>query len=178
MIKKWKTKKSTEVFKTGWFSIRKDDCLRGDGKRIKDFYTIISPNGAMVVPVTDFREVIMVNQYRQSIKKFSLECPAGFMDKGESFLKTAKRELLEETGYSFKKIKKLGEFYSYSSKLTTKVGIFLATGCRKEGSQKLDGGENLDVEVVPFDRINKLIESGRIDSMDSVLALKLAVKNI
>ena len=178
MIKKWQTKKSTEVFRTKWFSILKDDCLTSDGNRIKDFYVINSPNGAMVVPITDSGEVILVNQFRQSVKKFSLECPAGFMDKGESFLKTAKRELLEETGYSFKEIKKLGEFYSYSSKLTTKVGIFVATGCTKTKSQSLDGGENLDVEVVSLKKINKLIESGKINSMDSVLALKMAIETL
>lgn len=172
------TKGSRIAFKTKWFFIREDDCLTSERKRIKDFYVINSPNGAMVVPFTSSGDIVLVSQFRQSTKKFSLECPAGFMDKGESFLKTAKRELLEETGYSFKSIKKLGEFYSYSSKLTTKVGIFIATGCTKIKKQNLDGGENLEVELVSPGKIDKLIKSGRINSMDSVLALKMAMEII
>ncbi|XP_070192006.1 ADP-sugar pyrophosphatase-like [Littorina saxatilis] len=44
--------------------------------------------------------LILVKQYRPPLKAYSIEFPAGLIDKGESPLECAVREMKEETGYT------------------------------------------------------------------------------
>lgn len=178
-VKKWKTNKSANAFKTDWFSIRRDDCLTGDGKRIKDFYAIDTPDGAVVVPITKDGKIVLVKQYRQSIGKITLECPAGFVDRGEkSFAVSARRELLEETGYKAKKMKSMGTLYSYPAKLTAKFRIFLALDCEKVAEQSTDEGESIGVVKIDFKKAVEMVKKGNINSCDSGIAIFLAEKEL
>ena len=60
-------------------------------------------NVVAVLAIDDDDEVILVNEFRYPVG-YVLEIPAGNIDKGETPLKCAKRELLEETGYKAKKL--------------------------------------------------------------------------
>ena len=60
-------------------------------------------NAVAVLAIDDDDEVILVNEFRYPVG-YVLEIPAGNIDKGETPLKCAKRELLEETGYKAKKL--------------------------------------------------------------------------
>lgn len=61
----------------------------------------VASNGAVVIiPLLKMRnEIILVRQYRPPVDGFVIEFPAGLIDDGETASITAKRELLEETGY-------------------------------------------------------------------------------
>ena len=96
-------------------------------------------NGAVcIVALTDDNEIIMERQYRYPFDDVIWEIPAGKLDKNESDpLDAAKRELKEETGYTAKNYRFIGEYYGSPANLKEKIYMYIATGL-KEGEQKLD----------------------------------------
>src|SRR5256885_16882907 len=65
---------------------------------------VVRHSGSVVILAVDESSgsprVLLEKQYRHAAGRFLLELPAGRIDEGEEGLKAAKRELLEETGYS------------------------------------------------------------------------------
>src|SRR4030043_2059902 len=57
-----------------------------------------------IVPVTDKNEVLLIRQFRPPVNGYVIEFPAGLNDKKETLKEAAKRELLEETGYSAREL--------------------------------------------------------------------------
>ena len=111
-------------------------------------------NDTQAVVINAFHKdiVILVKQFRFPINMYSIEFPAGLIDKGETPESTAVRELLEETGYE-------GKVTSISPPLCTSAGI---TGefiylvdmeiTSEKGKQILD--ETEEIEVLEFDKAN------------------------
>ena len=120
-------------------------------------------NGAVcIVALTDDNEIIMERQYRYPFDDVIWEIPAGKLDKNESDpLDAAKRELKEETGYTAKNYRFIGEYYGSPAILREKIYMYLATGL-KEGEQKLDEDEFLDVVKIPFSEAVKMIADNEI----------------
>jgi NTP pyrophosphohydrolases including oxidative damage repair enzymes len=89
-------RRNKQVFSTPWFSVITEPCREKDSK---PYYVIEVPDSVVILAVTPDDEMILVRQYRQPLRAYSIELPAGYVDKNESNLKAAKRELKEETEY-------------------------------------------------------------------------------
>ncbi len=120
-------------------------------------------NGAVcIVPVTSDGEIIMERQFRYPFNEVIWEIPAGKLDKGESDpLLAAKRELMEETGYTAEKFQFMGEFYSSPAILSEKIYMYAATELTL-GERRLDEDEFLDIVKVPFDTVIEMIKRNEI----------------
>src|SRR5579859_1400138 len=93
---------STEIAKTPIFRVTLDRAVDPDGFEIKR--AIVQHEGsAVMMPVDDRGRILLVRQFRLPARQYLWELPAGRVDKGESVLKAAKRELVEETGYRAKR---------------------------------------------------------------------------
>ena len=113
---------------------------------------------AIVVPVLETergKEFVMVKQWRHGAKELSLEFPGGVFEKGENAEAAAARELKEETGYSAKKIKKLGEFNPNPAIMSNTVHFFLADELSPQAGQQLDEDEFIEVETIPWKEVLK-----------------------
>lgn len=111
------------------------------------------------------------NAFTMSLKKWIesttkeelIEIPAGMFEENETDgLVVAKRELLEETGYVSDNWVYFGETVESSAKLSNRMHIYMATGCRKVQDQKLDETEDLEVFVVPFDEAVNMVMRNEI----------------
>ena len=89
----WTTLSVKEILDSPWLKIAKESCCLPHGKIISDFYTIWQPDWVLILPQTQSGKWILTKQYRHGTKAISLEFPAGIVDKGESPLEAAKREL-------------------------------------------------------------------------------------
>ncbi len=152
---------SERLYKGRILDLYLDEVQLADGKTSKREY-IKHLGAACVVPVDNEGNVIMVKQFRYPFSRVLSEVPAGKLDSAaESHLVTAKRELLEETGYVAESMIYLGEYYptcAYSDEI---IHMYLATGLQYK-EQQLDEGEFIGVEKIPLDAVVEEIMKGNI----------------
>ena len=124
----------------------------------KKFVYHFRPHGKVVhiVALTRRGEVVLERQYRHPVRKWLLEIPAGSVDRGETVLGAAKRELMEETGFSADKWSVLGGWYPSPASTNTRAFVVLATGARKVGRASPEPTEFLRVLLMPFARALKM----------------------
>lgn len=178
-VKMWKCLNKEYIISNKWLKIRKDSILLPDGTKINDYYIIEKNNVVLVLALTSDLKVIIKKEYRYPIDSFLLELPGGTfnLDK-ETPLQVAKRELLEETGYTSDNWKKIGQFYDYPTKDTNKIYIYLASNIKKVADQKLDITEDIEYSFVDLKDIENLIMKGKINVSGSVAAILMAMKII
>jgi len=150
---KWKTLSSQYISNHIYFTARKDRCQRADGAIIDPYYVVELPTSATALPITEDGRIVLVKQYRHPIDEVILETPGGFIDKGEDFTTGMKRELLEETGYSFSHIEPLGRVAANPGLLNNYTELFLATGGKKINSQQLDHNEEIEIVLVTIEEL-------------------------
>jgi 8-oxo-dGTP pyrophosphatase MutT (NUDIX family) len=124
-----------------------------------------------VVALTKEGKIVTVEQYRFGTGKVSLEVPAGVVDPGESPLETAKRELLEETGYSSDNWTSLGNVEANPAFLDNHCHFWLAEDAVLAGGQSLDEGEDIGVELLTDEELKQAVSEGRMRNSLSLLAL-------
>lgn len=169
----WKTKKSEIAFDgSPYIVVEKQTVQRHDGKMIYPWYKIMDSNFVVIVPITKTNEVILVSQYRHGAGKISLELPAGKIIKGETLNSTARRELLEETGYTAKAFTQIGKrVYEDPALKSNYFEVYLAKYAEKTGEQMLDETEEINVVRKSFHETIQLALSGEIISPPSVVGI-------
>lgn len=159
----WKILKSEYLFKDAWFTVRKDTCETPSRKLITPYYVYEFPTWVSALALTDDNKVIMVRQYRHAIQETIIEVPGGCVDDTDKDHQSAiARELKEETGYEFKEFQYLGKVSPNPSTNNNWMHMFLATGGVKVGEQQLDHNEEIDVELMEIDELQKLVEENKI----------------
>ena len=172
---KWKTVSQEYVIRTPFITVRKDACVTDDQDVIDDYYVLEYPNWVNIVAVTPQNEVVLVREYRYAIDDFTLAIPAGKVEKGEKEIDAAVRELKEETGFCAKDDPVfLGSFYTNAANATNKVFSYLVKNIEKVSDPQKAKGEKTEAVIMTWDEIRKAIDSGTINQVFSVLALKLA----
>lgn len=147
---KWKILKSEYLFRRPWLTVRRDCVELPDGRQNPEFYILEYPDWVNVIAITDDGQFVMERQYRHGLGKTCFEIPAGVIEKGETPLEAAKRELMEETGYGEGEWKEIMSVSGNSSTTNNISHCFVAKGVKKIGTQNLDNTE--DLEVVLLDR--------------------------
>jgi 8-oxo-dGTP pyrophosphatase MutT (NUDIX family) len=159
----WKILSSEYLYKATWFTIRKDICETPDGKIIDPYYVYEFPTWVSALAITEDNKVIMVRQYRHGIQETILEVPGGCVDDTDKNFEIAiARELLEETGYSFKEFSYLGKVSPNPSTNTNWMHMFLATGGVKVKEQQLDHNEQIEVVLLSLEELKQLIADNKI----------------
>jgi ADP-ribose pyrophosphatase len=131
------------------------------------------PGAAAMVPLLSNQEVVLIRQYRHAIREFIWEIPAGTLDAGESPLNCARRELVEETGYSAEIWHQLGKITPLPGCSDERIHIFLASDL-KPAEQHLDDDEMLNVYPVKLNDALQMILAGEINDGKTISGLFLA----
>lgn len=142
-----------------------------NGNRVR-LDMIIHPGAALIVPFIKTNQIIMLRQWRPVLNQYLLELPAGTIDQGESVLTCAKRELIEETGYSAGKMTKLGRIHPVPGYSTEMIYIFKAEKLQPcAGHAEPD--EVLQSRNVSKSEIKALFDAGRITDGKTICALAM-----
>ncbi len=150
MTRPWKARviRRRTILRSKFFHVVEEDvALRG-----RRFPYQFRPFGnvAHIVALTRRREAVLVRQYRHPVRRSLLELPAGKIERGESALAGAKRELLEETGYAARRWIALGRWYPSPASTNMKSCYFLALDARRARRAAPEDTEFLRVELHPF----------------------------
>jgi ADP-ribose pyrophosphatase len=122
---------SREVFHGKLITVRVDDIRQPDGH--ESVREIVQHGPAVVIAayLEDSDEFLFIEQYRDALGKALVELPAGMVGQGEEPAATARRELLEETGYEVGSLRYLGSFYTSPGFTDEQLHLFLATQLRQ-----------------------------------------------
>ena len=144
------------------FKVRKDVSVNPRTGQPHELFVLEQPNWVNVIPLTVDEQVIMVEQWRHGTRSVHLETPGGLMEDGETPEQSARRELLEETGYGTSEVVRLGTVHPNPAIQTNLQHYLLAKNCRKVAELNLDHAEDIHVKLIPLAEVPRLIETGEI----------------
>ena len=128
------------------------------------------PGAVAVLAFFDDGGIVLERQHRYPHGRDFIEIPAGKLEPGEPHEETAKRELLEETGYVAQEWKRLAVIHTAIAYTDEAIELFVAKKLEKK-ARSLDAGEFLEVLVVPFAEALQMVRDGRITDSKTVAAL-------
>ena len=154
---------SKEVYRGPVFWVTSDRVIEPGSIEVRR--DIVRHPGSVVVLAVDETKpeplVLLEVQYRYTVGRKIWELPAGSIDPGETELAGAKRELLEETGFTAKSWKRIMKFHASPGVLSETMAVFLARGL-KAGKAQPEADEVIDVRFVPLSKAARMVRSGQI----------------
>jgi len=165
---------SSECFFEGKILRLRVDKVELKGGKIGQREIVEHPGAVAIVAITQDKKVLLVTQFRKPMEKELMEIPAGKLEKNEIPLASAKRELLEETGYVANNWKELLAVYTSPGFSNEKVVIFLATDLSKSLDTPMDTEEIDSLDLIPLSDVIDLIKKNRIEDAKTVAGILAA----
>ena len=156
---------SREVYHGPAFTVTADEVLEPSG--VRTHREIVHHSGSVVILAVDDSDkhadprVLLERQYRHAAQQTLWELPAGRIDRGEKGLAAAKRELLEETGYTAARWKRILSFYASPGFLAETMDIYSAHGLRR-GEAQPEADEFIRSRMVPLSTAVGMVMKGAI----------------
>ncbi|MCR5558030.1 MAG: NUDIX hydrolase [Butyrivibrio sp.] len=186
----WEAVKVEHVIQDQWIDFRKVDYKLPNGEIIGPVYNYSKHSFSLVVATDKEGRFVCVRQYRHGIDEITTEFPAGAIEyreksdvpyiTSENIIATedeafeaAKRELVEETGYTSCDWTHLMTIPASATLSNSRVHIYCAKNCVRVGEQELDDTEFLYVKLLTEEELLKRINGGDFKQSLHVLAYYL-----
>lgn len=167
----WKTLSTQPVYNNAWIKVEEHQVITPGGS--PGIYGKVSfKNQAVgIIPVDADGNTWLVGQYRYTLNEWAWEIPMGGSPKKEDKIKTAQRELEEETGLIAGDITELLHLHT-SNSITDEQGyVYLATQLTTGVQQLEDSEKDMQIKKLPFDDAVKMAQNGEITDAISVAGL-------
>ena len=177
----WTTLSFRQILDTPYLKIRCEQVAVPNGPIIPDYYIIENRGWVGIVPVTEDGRFLINKQYKHGIGCEVLEFPAGGIDAHEDDpLITARRELMEETGYSFddNQVELLAHMHANPTGAKTRIWWYLARNVRKTGDQKVDPVEVIENLLITPKELLQLIHEGTFAGQGQIAAAYMAMERL
>lgn len=155
----WQVLSSEYLDSKPWFTVRKEAVKLPTGAVVPEWYIFEFPQWVNVIAITKDEKFVMISQYRHGIGTTSYELVAGVCDPGESPEQSARRELLEESGYGGGEWR---EFMSVCPNPTNHNNFshtFLATGVERVAEQATEATEDIVVHLLSREEVRYLLDN-------------------
>jgi len=161
---------SEVVFQGRLLQVRRDRVNLPDGNEgVREY--IVHPGAVVIIAQLDNGRLLFERQFRYPVGRVFLELPAGKIDPGEDIAATARRELLEETGYTAREWHHLGVMHPCIGYSSERIEIFLARGLESQGDQHLDAGEFLEIFELSVAEAAAAVLAGEMTDAKTITAL-------
>jgi len=131
---------------------------------------VVHPGAVAIIPMVDAEHVCLIRNFRIAVGKTLIEVPAGTLEPNEPPIETARRELIEETGYTAGKMEPVTKFYMSPGIQNELMHCFVATDLTP-GAAHREAGEEIQNLVVAWDEAMAMLERGEIEDSKSIAAL-------
>src|SRR5271157_5846535 len=163
---------SRTVYRGPVFWVTTDHVKEPGGVRVRR--DVIHHSGSVVVLAVDDSgpapHVLLERQYRHAAKDYLWELPAGRIDPGEKALPAARRELLEETGYTAAHWRRILHFYASPGFVAETMSVYLARGLRA-GPAQPEADELIQVRMLPLATAIRMVVRGTIRDAKTIASL-------
>ena len=164
------------IYESSWMNLYADKVAFPQGRIIDRHYFLDFKKEAVAVLVeNDDGQILMIEAYRYTTDTIEWEIPAGGIEKGESVLEAARREVIEETGYDPSNMEVIYTFHPSNgiSNQVFHIAKCLATGLQGE----FDGNEVRSVRWFTCDEVRQLIKKKKLMDGFSLTALLLKLSH-
>ncbi len=172
---RWKVQhRESELQRLPWLEVFREQIELPNGTQVDDFYTIAMQDFAVVVALTADNEVVVERLYRHGSGGVTCSLPAGFLHPGHSALESAVLELREETGYEAADWTLIGRFITDGNRGCGWCNCFLARDARSVHEPQSDDLADVELSLLPLERLIDLLATGGVVEMASAAAIGLA----
>jgi 8-oxo-dGTP pyrophosphatase MutT (NUDIX family) len=164
----WRVLSSAITYSDKWLTLRADECLTAEGRRIAPFHVLEFPDWVNVVAFAQDGRLILVREYRHGAGAIVLGLVSGTVETVDQAASVgaaqsaARRELAEETGYRGGTFEKVLECWPNPANQTNRATTFLATGVELAGERKLDATEAIEVVHADLAETLRALRTGEI----------------
>jgi ADP-ribose pyrophosphatase len=163
-----KITKSHEVYKCKLFRVTEDRAADPKAGFKIERCVVRHAGSAVMMAVDEQQRILLVRQYRLPADKYLWELPAGKVDEGETPLKAAKRELIEETGYRARTWTKLASFWVSPGYVQEKMTIYLATDLTQGDASPMED-ERIEPRWFTREELGQWIRDGKIEDAKTMI---------
>jgi ADP-ribose pyrophosphatase len=160
---------SETLYEGAVFSVRQDRISEPGGILVtRDI--VVHRGSVVLLPVFPDGSILLVRQYRHPLANFLWELVAGRVEAGESRPAAARRELIEETGYTAHRVKQILELFPSPGFVTERMWVFAATGLQR-GRAQPEEDERITSRKFSLAALEKMIRRGSLHDGKSVAAI-------
>jgi len=167
---------SEDVFRGRLLHVKRDTVRLPDGSEATREY-IVHPGAVMIIPHLPDGKLLFERQFRYPHQRVFIEFPAGKIDAGEDALATAKRELVEETGYTAARWTYVATMHPLITYSTEHIAIYAADELAYVGA-RLDPGEFVETFAASLEDALGWLDRGEVTDAKTMLGLLLLARGI
>jgi ADP-ribose pyrophosphatase len=161
--------KSEVLYQGKVFRLQRDTVIEPGGVQAERDI-IVHPGSVVVLPIFKDGRVLLIRQYRHSVGEFLWELVAGRKEPNESPVAGARRELIEETGYTAKRFRKLLRVVPTPGFVNEWMWIFAAEGLTA-GAAQPEEDEKITARIFTLKQVEKMIQRGTLRDAKSICGL-------
>lgn len=174
----WVQLGSEPAFEHPHYRVRRDTLRLPSGRVVDDYLVGVLADYALVAAVTGAGEVVLTRQWKQGVRRVTLELPGGKIDGGETPAEAAARELREETGFAAPSLELLASLDVDTSKAANQGHVFLALDALRASEPEQHELEAPETVLVPLAAVPGLVERGEVRGAASVAGLLLVLARL
>ena len=159
------------LLETRRFTVVQQSVTRPDGEMVSLEF-VRHPGSVVILPLLDDDRVCLIRSRRLTVDQTLIELPAGTREPDETPLLTARRELIEETGYRAAQFDELATYYPSPGVLSEQMWLFVARGLTP-GPHAREPNEEIENLVVSWDEALSMIDRGEIRDGKTLAAILL-----
>ena len=168
-VRRARVLKSATLYAGPVFGVRQERVVEPGGIKVtRDVVT--HPGSVVLLPIFPDGRILLVRQYRHAVGEFLWELVAGRIEPGEAPLDAARRELLEETGCTARRYRKLLDVFPTPGFVSERMLIYLAEGLQC-GKSRPEADERISVRRWRLAELERMIELRRLRDAKSIAGI-------
>ena len=172
-----KTHTSERIYTGRVVNLRVDEIDAARGGSHRKIEVVEHPGGVVVIARPTPAEIVLVRQHRHAVDRDLWEVPAGMIERGEPPIETARRELIEETGYRAASLRFLWSLYPTPGFCEERIHLFVAEGLTP-GLAAPEDDEEFEIETWRVEDAWELVERDELRDAKTQIALAWARANL